>query len=174
MRLRSIIATVSALPALALGVPAAASAATAPSVTAPVASAPVSSAPASTPVAASGGSCTAGGPTVWSPLGQQHNTVYCPTWRGTNVYGYHVTGEASQVTGYLYGATNWFACQQQGAENPGFGMGYKNTYWLLTQGDVATGVNSEYIHAWGWIPATAVSYGGDYEPIPGVPFCSFS
>jgi hypothetical protein len=71
-------------------------------------------------------------------------------------------------TGYLYAGTNWVVCQFPGADNPRFGTSHHNHYWLLTQGDV--GYNGS--DAWGYIPATVVSYGGNEQPIPGVPPCS--
>ncbi len=114
------------------------------------------------PSASADGSCW-GGPTVTDYKGRTFATHTCPTWTGTGVYDAVVTPETS---GYLYAGDNWMVCQKTGSNNPTFGAGGQNDYWLYTQGDVS------YFHGgWGWIPATAVSYGGDWQPIPGVPLC---
>lgn len=39
-------------------------------------------------------------------------------------------------------------------------------WWLWTQGDVAYADNG-----WGWFPATKVSGGNNWEPIPGLQNC---
>ena len=52
-------------------------------------------------------------------------------------------------------------------ENPPVGNA-RNNVWLYTQGDVS------YVpryHGWGWFPATYVSGGGNYDPIPGLRWC---
>ena len=59
-------------------------------------------------------------------------------------------------------------CQFWGNDNPRFGASGYNHYWLLTQGDVGYRGSD----AWVYIPATAVTYGGNNRPIPGVPICT--
>ena len=126
-----------------------------------------------TPSAAqAAGSCTAG-PYRTEPIGVVVPTRWCPTWHGTTVYYWPDVANSATVpsttgqAGYLYAGTNWVVCQFYGAPNPRFGTSYHNHYWLLTQGDV--GYNSD---GWGYIPATVVSYGGNEQPIPGVPQCN--
>ncbi len=118
------------------------------------------------------GSCTPG-PKRTEPIHVVVPTKWCPTWRGTTVYYYEYVANGGGVpttsgqSGYLYAATNWMVCQFPGADNPHYG-GYHNHYWLLTQGDVGYGGSD----AWGYIPATVVSYGANEQPIPGVPQCN--
>lgn len=59
-------------------------------------------------------------------------------------------------------------CQDQwvGYENPPVGSA-RNNWWLYTQADTST----NFRHGWGWFPATKVSGGGNYEPIPGLRWC---
>ncbi|MFC7403663.1 hypothetical protein [Georgenia alba] len=99
------------------------------------------------------------GPNVTDYQGSTYDTSICPTWKGS------VVGFGSTDTGYLYAGNNFVVCQQRGGENPQHG-GARNDIWLYTQGD------EQYQDSgWGWLPATVVSYGGDYQPIPGVPWC---
>jgi hypothetical protein len=109
--------------------------------------------------AASG--CTSAGPTVKDYRGVSFATRYCNNYRGgyTSLFGIN--------TGYLYAGKNWFVCQQRAGENPPVGNACNNI-WLYTQGDVS--YNSKY-HAWGWFPATYVSGGVNYGPIPGLRWC---
>lgn len=112
-------------------------------------------------------SCSGGGPTVTDPWAQTYATVYCPTWTAADMtYGPYTSPAHLVVTGRMYAGTNWVVCQSVGRENPALGGGH-NRYWIYTQGDVAY-----RDRGWGWLPATAFSYGGDYEPIPGVPICN--
>jgi len=41
-----------------------------------------------------------------------------------------------------------------------------------TQGDIARSNTHGYTHAWGYLPATAASQGGQNQPVPGVPRCA--
>ncbi|GGT53776.1 hypothetical protein [Streptomyces purpureus] len=111
---------------------------------------------------ASGGSCRQG-PTVTDFLGGRFPTSVCPTWITSHVRQDPNGGTAS--AGVLYAGHNWVVCQRMGGTNPKNGTGVNN-YWLYTQADVGFMNNG-----WGWLPANAVSYGGDWEPIPGVPMC---
>lgn len=123
------------------------------------------------PSAASAASSCWGGPRVHelnAYYDAWYDTRYCPTWTGTEVYSTRTPYPASSyVRGYLYAGTSWFVCQTRGADNPALG-GALNDWWLFTMGDTATDEHA----GWGWIPATAVSYGGNWESIPGVPFCT--
>jgi hypothetical protein len=112
-----------------------------------------------TAVAAAG--CTSAGPTVTDYRGVRFATRNCHNYRGgtTSLFGIN--------TGYLYAGNNWFVCQQRAGENPPVGNA-RNNIWLYTQGDVS--YNSTY-HAWGWFPATYVSGGVNYGPIPGLRWC---
>ncbi|MBN1172152.1 MAG: hypothetical protein JXA67_08250 [Micromonosporaceae bacterium] len=108
------------------------------------------------------------GPTVTDYRGRTYATSTCPTWTGAYVLSNPwQEGEGALRVGYLYAGNNWMACQYRGSDNPPYG-GYSNHYWLYTQADVAYGSTQ----GWGWLPATAVSVGGDEEAIPGVPFCA--
>ena len=99
------------------------------------------------------GSCPAG------PAGLTLGTKWCHDYRSSRFRWQGVT------TGYLYAGDNWFMCQRPGGTNPAVGTA-RNNWWLFTQGDVG------YAHrGWGWFPATMVSGGGNYEPIPGLRGC---
>ncbi|GGT05460.1 hypothetical protein ACFFV7_09385 [Nonomuraea spiralis] len=106
-----------------------------------------------------------GGPTVTIPNGKTYSTKVCPTWTQTRVRELPATN--GETTGYLFPANNWVVCQRSGGENDQLGGG-RNNIWLYTEGDTT---QNEY-NGWGWIPATSVSYGGDYQAIPGVPWCT--
>lgn len=108
-------------------------------------------------VAASG--CTSAGPRVTDFRGIHYETRYCHNYRGGSLRLY------SGHSGYLNAGTNWFVCQQRFGENPRVGNA-RNNIWLYTQGDVSYGH-----HGWGWLPATYVSGGTNYGPIPGLRWC---
>ena len=75
-------------------------------------------------------------------------------------------------TGFMHSARRvWVICQFQGRPNPVI-QGHTNTWWLYTQGDEARSNSFGYRDGWGYLPATAVSQGGENEPIFGVPPCS--
>jgi hypothetical protein len=125
------------------------------------------------PVAASGfaKTCNKPGPTVTDYAGVKRSTVFCDTFMASNTYA--LADESSAPQGYLPKGSNWFACQREGKETPitynHNGTANRNTWWLLTEGteDVAKDGHK----GWGWIPATVVAQGGNYQSIPGVPFC---
>ncbi|WP_433364947.1 hypothetical protein [Streptosporangium sp. CA-115845] len=109
------------------------------------------------------------GPNVTDWRGRTFKSRTCPTWTGTWVYsGPYGTGDGATVVGYLNAANNWVVCQTRGGGNPRLG-GNQNTIWLYTQGDTTQAWPER--KAWGWIPATAVSYGADNAAVPGVPMC---
>ncbi|MBG0853046.1 hypothetical protein I2W78_14600 [Streptomyces spinoverrucosus] len=95
------------------------------------------------------------------PGGATYTARYCHNYQGSEV------GIGDTATGYLYAGDNWFVCQQQftDVENPPVGDA-RNNWWLWTQGDDAYSNNG-----WGWFPATKVSGGGNYQPIPGLQNC---
>ncbi|YCK37138.1 hypothetical protein ACNF49_24715 [Actinomadura sp. ATCC 39365] len=105
-----------------------------------------------------------GGPTVTDYKGRTFSTSTCPTWIQTAVLD-QAALPGAETTGVLFPGDNWMVCQRRSGENPEYGGG-RNNYWLYTQGDT-----SRLHGGWGWIPATAVSYGGDYQAIPGVKLC---
>ncbi|WP_433364944.1 hypothetical protein [Streptosporangium sp. CA-115845] len=111
------------------------------------------------------------GPNVTNWQGITFRSRTCPTWTGVNVY--EATGQNAQgkyvYTGYLNAGNNWVVCQTRGDRNPSLGGG-TNDIWLYTQGDTTKSLPAR--KAWGWIPATAVSYGANNAAVPGVPWCS--
>ncbi|MGW0331736.1 hypothetical protein ACWD0J_07650 [Streptomyces sp. NPDC003011] len=121
---------------------------------------------ATAPASAAAG-CWGTGPTVTDYYGHTFTTQYCHNYQAGNV----VRANQSSPTinsGYLYAGDNWFACQAQLSwENPPVGNA-RNNWWLWTQGDVGYSEGG-----WGWFPATKVSGGGNYEPIPALDYCVF-
>ncbi|MBI3898730.1 MAG: hypothetical protein HY308_10600 [Gammaproteobacteria bacterium] len=110
------------------------------------------------------------GPTVTDWRGRNFNTRTCPTWTGSYVNSEPWSvGEGALHVGYLYAGNNWVVCQMKGLSNNDHGPGL-NDIWLYTQSDKTLAYPER--QGWGWLPATAMSYGGDYQPIPGVPWCS--
>ncbi len=161
MQIKTITAALTAMLAVALGagvLAASASAAGAPPAKAPDLASNTATSASST-LAASG--CSSNGPTVKDYRGFSYATRYCHNYRA----GYTHLFDAN--TGYLYAGTNWFVCQQRFGENPPVGNA-RNNVWLYTQGDVS--YSSTY-RGWGWFPATYVSGGGNYDPIPGLRWC---
>ncbi|WP_210594412.1 hypothetical protein [Streptomyces sp. GESEQ-35] len=63
------------------------------------------------------------------------------------------------------GGATYTAQQFTDRENPPVGDA-RNNWWLWTQADDAYSNNG-----WGWFPATKVSGGGNYQPIPGLQNC---
>jgi hypothetical protein len=96
------------------------------------------------------------------PFLESYHTWYCYAYRSDYLV------ENGNNQGYLYAGTSWFVCQKkwQGQENPAVGSA-RNDWWLWTLGDV------QYVGGWGWFPATKISGGGNYQPIPGnLPTCN--
>ncbi len=115
------------------------------------------------PVSAAAAGCWGRGPNVEQvPGALTWGTTWCRNYAGSR------TVRGSGATGYLYAGTNWFVCQARHGENPRIGSA-RNHWWLWTQGDL--GYRDR---GWGWFPATHVSGGGNYEPIPGLRRCSWS
>ena len=103
--------------------------------------------------------CWSGGPSVELQPGLTLGTKWCHNYRSYRLRWQGVT------TGHLYAGNNWFVCQRPGGANPAVGSA-RNNWWLFTQGDIG------YAHrGWGWFPATMVSGGGNYAPIPGLRSC---
>jgi hypothetical protein len=102
------------------------------------------------------------------------NRYDCSTYVSYPVYANIRAGQAGEPlddSGYMYeAATVWVICQLNGRANPVV-QGNTNTWWLYTQGDVSRTNTHGYTRAWGYLPATVVSQGGQNEPIPGVPVC---
>ncbi|MFF9219954.1 hypothetical protein [Streptomyces viridosporus] len=94
------------------------------------------------------------------PNGATYTARYCHNYQVADI------GVGDTRTGHLYAGDNWFVCQQKFAnENPPVGSA-RNNWWLWTQGDKAYANGG-----WGWFPATKVSGGGNYQPVPGLPAC---
>ncbi|BFU44770.1 hypothetical protein [Krasilnikovia sp. MM14-A1004] len=113
------------------------------------------------PAAAAPNGCSGSGGSHTDYLGNTYGTTNC------NVYSAGYVRNSGANSGYLYTGTSWFVCQEQwvGYENPSVGSA-RNNYWLYTQGD------DGYAHSgWGWFPATKVSGGGNYAPVPGLRSC---
>ena len=97
---------------------------------------------------------------------------HCSTYVGSPVYANPWNTAPLDDSGYMYAASDvWVVCQKSGRANPTI-QGNTNTYWLYTQGDVARANAYGYTHAWGYLPATAVSQGGQNQAVPGVPICA--
>ncbi|WP_214320002.1 hypothetical protein [Nonomuraea sediminis] len=127
-------------------------------------------APAATASARSYGGCWGDAGVVGpNPHGYKWRAKYCHNFTGGDVYKSQY-GQYTQKVGYLNAGDNWFVCQDRNNENPPVAQGYKNDIWLYTQGDRATEGTQ---NAWGKFPANRVSSStGDYQPIPGLPWCS--
>ncbi|KAB8188923.1 hypothetical protein FH608_041280 [Nonomuraea phyllanthi] len=115
------------------------------------------------PAQAAADGCWGTGPTVTDTLGQQWATRYCNNYRAGDVYNY-VDGRWQPV-GRLYAGDNWFVCQSHGPDNPPIGD-WVNDIWLYTEADEAWAAGG-----WGGFPATHVSGGVNYGPIPGLGWC---
>ncbi|WP_322777929.1 serine/threonine-protein kinase [Frankia sp. Cas4] len=127
------------------------------------------------PQPASVGSCPASSESINDYAGRHFPTIYtCSTYVGSAVYANVRSNQASEDlddSGYMDGSAKvWVLCQYQGRSNPVI-QGNTNTWWLYTQGDSGNSNTHGYTGAWGYLPATAVSQGGQNEPIPGVPSC---
>ncbi|WP_165035129.1 serine/threonine-protein kinase [Candidatus Protofrankia californiensis] len=121
------------------------------------------------------GGCSARSETSTDYAGRTFSTrYYCGTYAGSAVYANVRSNQASEAlddSGYMAAATNvWVLCQYQGRSNPVI-QGNTNTWWLYTQADDGRSNTHGYTAAWGYLPATAVSQGGQNEPVPGVPSC---
>ncbi|EFC83958.1 serine/threonine-protein kinase [Parafrankia sp. EUN1f] len=99
----------------------------------------------------------------------------CPTDVESPVYaniGAGVT-EPLDDTGLMRkGDAVWVVCQIQGRPNPTGGTGRQSTWWLYTQGDVPADNSYGYGDAWGYLPATAVTYHDEDTSVPGVERCT--
>jgi hypothetical protein len=114
-----------------------------------------------TPASASAAAgCWGDAGTKTDPEGRTYTARYCHNYQGGDIMW------AGKI-GYLYAGDNWFVCQKKFPNDPNPPVGgARNDWWLYTQGD--TGSTHQ---AWGWFPATKVSGGGNYEPVPGLPAC---
>ncbi len=124
------------------------------------------------PAGASHSTCWREARSVRDDAGHLFNYRYhCSTYVGSAVYANPYNSLALDDSGYMYAAHDvWVVCQKSGRPNPTI-QGNTNTYWLYTQGDVARGNAYGYQYGWGYLPATAVTQGGQNQPIPGVPIC---
>jgi hypothetical protein len=99
---------------------------------------------------------------------------YCSTYVPQALY-WNVNSADTRLfddSGYMYKASSvWVICQFVGRENPAIQYNHNNR-WLYTWGDESRSEAGPYGNGWGFIPATAVSQGGEYENVPGVPLCS--
>jgi len=115
-----------------------------------------------TPASASAASgCWGNAGTKTDPDGRTYTAHYCHAYQSGDIIWYR------NKIGELYAGDNWFVCQTKDPSYPNPPVGSaRNDWWLYTQGDTG----SEH-HAWGWFPATKISGGGNYGPIPGLPTC---
>lgn len=95
------------------------------------------------------------------------NKQYYETWIDIDSYKYDAGPDGrphmQRTGGVLYAGTNYFYCQQQFDDSHHDDHGNSNNWWARTDDDSGnTGV---------WVPATAFTVGGDYEPIPGLESC---
>ncbi|MEV4091681.1 hypothetical protein [Streptosporangium saharense] len=119
-------------------------------------------APSAAPAAQAEG-CWGTGPTVTDTLGVRWPTRYCNNFRAGDVYNY-VEGRWQPI-GRLNAGDSWFVCQSHGPENPPVGE-WLNDIWLYTEADVVWAAGG-----WGGFPATHVSGGENYTPIPNLDWC---
>src|SRR4051794_12821284 len=98
------------------------------------------------------------------PVTESYHTWKCFAYTAGDV-------EEGDVQGLLRAGTSWFVCQRKwpGFENPQVGAA-RNDWWLYTLADVSSGRET---NGWGWFPATKISGGGNFQPIPGnLPDCN--
>ncbi|KNX37550.1 hypothetical protein [Luteipulveratus halotolerans] len=92
--------------------------------------------------------------------GVHTNVVWKNVWTAAPSYW---NWDVPWTGNYLNAGSNYFYCQMQG---PNYHLGstpYDNNWWLKTDDDAGNrGV---------WVSAVHVSGGGNWEPIPGVPYC---
>ncbi|WP_151477110.1 hypothetical protein [Streptomyces albicerus] len=115
--------------------------------------------PASASAAPNG--CWGNAGTKTDPDGRTYTARYCHNYQSGDIIWHR------NKIGDLYAGDNWFVCQSKdpGFPNPPVGDA-RNDWWLYTQGDTGS------VHkAWGWFPATKVSGGNNWEPIPGLRTC---
>ncbi|BCL28232.1 hypothetical protein ACFFS2_11280 [Streptomyces aurantiacus] len=116
-------------------------------------------APASASAAPNG--CWGDAGTKTDPEGRTDTARYCHNYQSGDIIWY-----ATDI-GDLYAGDNWFICQQQDAGYPNPPVGdARNDWWLFTQGDTGSTHGG-----WGWFPATKISGGSNWEPVPGLPIC---
>jgi hypothetical protein len=145
------------------------------SVVAPPVGAPQPTAAAPNPPAPAGESCSPQAATITDYRNRSWSTRYhCPTYTASAVYANVGAGSGGALddSGYMAKSSSvWVICQLNGRANPEM-QGNTNTWWLYTQADSSRANAHGYTSAWGYLPATAVSYGGQNEAIPGVPVCA--
>ena len=124
------------------------------------------------PGASAADSCQARSGSVTDYQGRTFSPLYhCSTYVGSAVYANPFDSSPLDDSGYMNAAADvWVICQKQGRANPVI-QGNTNKWWLYTQGDAARANAYGYTGGWGYLPATAVSQGGQNEQIPGVPTC---
>lgn len=116
--------------------------------------------------------CWGSGPHVTDATGSHWSTRYCHAYhRGPMFGGFTARGYSLfsvRYDAFLNAGNSWFVCQQKTiVPNPKVG-GARNDWWLYTMGDYAI----EH-RGWGWFPATYVSGGRNWSPIPGLRACGY-
>jgi hypothetical protein len=131
-------------------------------------SAPPSGTSPSRPSTVASPSCDKGGPDIAGPSGRHFSTAYCDVFQDAPAH--MATDGSASVVGTLARGRHAMACQELGAENPVTrnrdNTFNHNTWWLWTE------IPPGQATGWGWIPATYVKQGGEYQPVPGVDVCS--
>ncbi|MFC0625026.1 hypothetical protein [Kribbella deserti] len=91
------------------------------------------------------------------------NVYSCHVYRSTQLWHIFGDGGYADENSILNAGRNWFVCQMKSGllNNPPVGSAVNN-HWVYTLGDRG---------GWGWFPATHISSGGNWSPIPGVPSC---
>jgi hypothetical protein len=119
------------------------------------------------PAQAAGG-CSGAGPLRPGPKGGAPvKTTYCNAYRPGTVFGWR----NQPPVGELNSGRSWFVCQWKANDNPAVGRA-RNNWWLWTQADVFN--DGKPANGYGWFPATYISGGGNYQPIPGLAICDGS
>lgn len=97
------------------------------------------------------------------PYGRKVPVANCNAYRAGTVWHYR-----NNPSGELFAGVSWFVCQKQytGWQNPPIGV-WRNDWWLWTLADRPYPGQS----GWGWFPATHISGGGNYQPVPGLRPC---
>lgn len=93
---------------------------------------------------------------------ETRNVYSCNVYRSTNLW--HIFGDGGfAADAGLNTGRSWFVCQFKSGllDNPAVGSAV-NDHWVYTLGDWG---------GWGWFPATHISSGSNWNPIPGVPNC---
>lgn len=121
--------------------------------------------------AAAAGTCTSTPANIRDYADRHFTTVYhCSTYIDSPVYSNPEGTAALDDSGFQpKSADVTVMCQLKGRRNPVL-QGNTNTWWLYMQA-ASPRPNADVKENWGFLPATAVTQGGQDEKIPGVGEC---